>query len=162
EHHEMHAQVTDNDKKIRKLATDEAKKTDQKKEAKQAAAKEPNKEHEHGAGHDDALHELREENEKLESEFEKRWSDSVIWASLYYRDVNQNKRPQHIKDVESGTALQLGYRIDHLSAIMFVMVTFIASLIHLFSIGYMSEELGKSVVDHEVHTDHGHLHRRGR
>ena len=45
---------------------------------------------------------------------------------------------------------------------MFVMVTFIASLIHLFSIGYMSEELHPIVEDHEVHTEHGHWHRRGR
>jgi NADH-quinone oxidoreductase subunit L len=162
EHHEMHGKVTDNDKTIRKLATDEAKKKEPKKEAKPAAAKAANKEHEHGEDHDDKIHELHEENEKLEKDFEKRWSDSVIWASLYYRDADPNKRPRHIKDVESGTALQLGYRIDHLSAIMFVMVSFIASLIHLFSIGYMSDELHQSVTDHEVHTDHGHLHRRGR
>src|SRR5207302_2906760 len=49
-----------------------------------------------------------------------------------------------------------------LSAVMFVMVTFIATLIHLFSIGYMSDELQKTVEDHEVHTAHGHLERRGR
>ncbi len=45
---------------------------------------------------------------------------------------------------------------------MFVMVTFIASLIHLFSIGYMGDELGTHVADHQVHTEEGHLHRRGR
>ena len=45
---------------------------------------------------------------------------------------------------------------------MFVMVTFIATLIHLFSIGYMADELQKTVEDHEVHTDHGHFQRRGR
>src|SRR5438270_7021219 len=45
---------------------------------------------------------------------------------------------------------------------MFLMVTFIASLIHLFSIGYMSEELQPVVEDHQVHTEDGHLHRRGR
>src|SRR5262249_44294861 len=116
----------------------------------------------HGEHPDDKIHELREENERLDGEFEKRWQGSVTWASLYYRDLGPNKRPTHIKDVDSGTALQLGYRIDHLSAIMFVMVSFIASLIHLFSIGYMSEELHKSVADHEVHIDHGHLYRRGR
>src|SRR5213075_2983152 len=44
----------------------------------------------------------------------------------------------------------------------FVMVTFIASLIHLFSIGYMSDELKPVVEDHQVHTEEGHLHRRGR
>ena len=45
---------------------------------------------------------------------------------------------------------------------MFVMVTFIATLIHLFSIGYMADELQKTVEDHEVHSEHGHFHRRGR
>ena len=41
-------------------------------------------------------------------------------------------------------------------------MTFIATLIHLFSIGYMGEELQPIVEDHQVHTDDGHLHRRGR
>src|SRR5206468_7208982 len=49
-----------------------------------------------------------------------------------------------------------------LAAIMFLMVTFIASVIHLFSIGYMSDELAPIVEDHQVPTEHGHLHRRGR
>ena len=45
---------------------------------------------------------------------------------------------------------------------MFVMVTFIATLIHMFSIGYMGDELQETVEDHQVHAEHGHLHRRGR
>src|SRR5262249_24239259 len=32
----------------------------------------------------------------------------------------------------------------------------------LFSIGYMAEELPETVEDHQVHTEDGHLHRRGR
>ncbi len=58
--------------------------------------------------------------------------------------------------------LQLGFRIDHLAGLMFVMVTFVALLIHLFSIGYMADELQPLVEDHEVHGEHGHLRRRGR
>src|SRR5262249_8266746 len=38
----------------------------------------------------------------------------------------------------------------------------IATLIHRFSMGYMSEELAPVVEDHQVHTAQGHLHRRGR
>src|SRR5436853_943692 len=49
-----------------------------------------------------------------------------------------------------------------LSAVMFVMVTFVGSLIHLFSMGYMDDELNTTVEDHEVHAAHGHYHRRGR
>src|SRR5205823_1807224 len=56
----------------------------------------------------------------------------------------------------------VGFRIDSLAALMFVMVTFVATLIHIFSIGYMGDELKPVVEDHVVHTGHGHLHRRGR
>ena len=82
-----------------------------------------------------------------------RWQHSWQWAR-----VNTSQ----IADADRGTILTLGFRIDMLSAVMFMMVTFIATLIHLFSIGYMSDELKKEVEDHEVHTAHGHFHRRGR
>src|SRR5205807_7378617 len=49
-----------------------------------------------------------------------------------------------------------------LTALMFLMVTFIATFIHVFSIGYMSDELSPVVEDHQVHTLAGHLHRHGR
>ena len=81
------------------------------------------------------------------------WEGHVEWARIF---------PASSADSESGAILTVGFRIDMLSAVMFVMVTFIASLIHLFSIGYMSEELQKTVEDHEVHTAHGHYERRGR
>src|SRR5229473_1788082 len=58
--------------------------------------------------------------------------------------------------------LRLGYHIDSLTVVMFLMVTLIAGLIHLFSIGYMSDELEPIVEDHQVHTETGHLKRRGR
>lgn len=82
------------------------------------------------------------------------WDESITWVSL------SNLSGLH--DSSQGTVLQLGYHIDHLSGIMFVMVTFIATLIHLFSMGYMDEELQPRVEDHQVHVDHGHLVRRGR
>lgn len=56
----------------------------------------------------------------------------------------------------------IDYYIDSLTLVMFTMVTLIASLIHLFAIGYMSDELTDDHEDHEVHTSHGHLHRPGR
>src|SRR5262249_28389542 len=61
-----------------------------------------------------------------------------------------------------GIALTLGYLIDTLTVVMFMMVTFIATLIHIFSIGYMGDELAETVEDHQVHTESGHLVRRGR
>jgi NADH-quinone oxidoreductase subunit L len=47
-------------------------------------------------------------------------------------------------------ALELGYRIDHLSAILFAMVTVVGTLIFVFSLGYMADEAGQTVEDHEV------------
>jgi NADH-quinone oxidoreductase subunit L len=96
--------------------------------------------------------ELQQERSYMQA-FDKRWSGSFEWLRV---------RPTTAADADSGTALAIGFRIDNLNAVMFLMVTFVASLIHLFSIGYMSEELEPTVEDHQVHTEDGHLHRRGR
>lgn len=62
-----------------------------------------------------------------------------------------------------GLVLSLDYYIDSLTLVMFTMVTLIASCIHLFAIGYMSDELTEDYVDHQVHLANGHhLHRPGR
>jgi len=81
-----------------------------------------------------------------------KWAAHFEWIRLGSRE----------NDSRGALALDLGYKIDHLATIMFLMVTFIATLIHIFSIGYMSEELQEKVEDHHVHTAHGHLERRGR
>jgi NADH-quinone oxidoreductase subunit L len=90
------------------------------------------------------------QHEHLLPEHPEKWQGSLTWASL----PGYAGRP--------ATQLTLGYRIDSLSVMMFLMVTFVATLIHIFSLGYMSEELQPVVEDHQVHTEHGHLHRRGR
>jgi NADH-quinone oxidoreductase subunit L len=97
------------------------------------------------------------------------WHGSIEWAHIfpdpkndYYIKDLPNKEVETLRIHGHGTILSLGFRIDMLSAVMFMMVTFIATLIHLFSIGYMTDELQQSVEDHEVHMVHGHLHRRGR
>ncbi|MSR58736.1 MAG: NADH-quinone oxidoreductase subunit L [Planctomycetaceae bacterium] len=56
----------------------------------------------------------------------------------------------------------IDWYIDSLTLVMFTMVTLVASLIHLFAIGYMSDELTDDHEDHQVQTAHGHLHRPGR
>jgi NADH-quinone oxidoreductase subunit L len=87
-------------------------------------------------------------------QFTNRWSAKMNWAWI---------DPEYTNVAGKATVLYLGYRIDHLSAIMFLMVTFIATLIHIFSIGYMSDELEPIVEDHHVHVaGGGHLRRRGR
>ncbi len=58
--------------------------------------------------------------------------------------------------------LEINYYIDSLTLLMFTMVTLIATCIHVFAIGYMSDELTEDYEDHFVHVGHGHLHRPGR
>jgi len=58
--------------------------------------------------------------------------------------------------------LSLDWYIDSLTLLMFTMVTFIATCIHIFAIGYMKDELTEEYEDHEVHTSHGHFSRPGR
>jgi NADH-quinone oxidoreductase subunit L len=73
------------------------------------------------------------------------WQGKFAWAHL----PGSDDRP--------ATKLELGYYIDHLAAVMFAMVTFIATLIHIFAIGYMGDEDAEMVDDHSAH-----VHRRGR
>jgi len=58
--------------------------------------------------------------------------------------------------------ISIDYYIDSLTLLMFTMVTLIATCIHVFAIGYMSEELTETYEDHQVHTSHGHFARPGR
>src|SRR5262245_59568975 len=92
------------------------------------------------------------ETQRQFNESKSHWEGRIYWAGVGAKD----------NDKQPATVLQLGYKIDGLAVIMFVMVTLIATLIHIFSIGYMSEELNREVEDHQVHTADGHLHRRGR
>ena len=58
--------------------------------------------------------------------------------------------------------LSIGWYIDALTVLMFVVVTFIATCIHIYASGYMHDEL-HDVTDHEVTLRSGtHLHRPGR
>jgi NADH-quinone oxidoreductase subunit L len=110
--------------------------------------------HDHGAkGHDEAGH-AKKDHQHPKKAHHNPWADSIPWAAV--RPLSNDQDPHRASE------LRVGYYIDHLSAIMFVMVTFIATLIHIFSIGYMSDELQQTVEDHQVHSDHGHYHRRGR
>ncbi|MCA9053996.1 MAG: NADH-quinone oxidoreductase subunit L [Planctomycetaceae bacterium] len=59
--------------------------------------------------------------------------------------------------------LSVDYYIDGLTLAMFCMVTLIATCIHVFAIGYMSDELTEDYEDHQVHLSGGrHFHRPGR
>ncbi|MEY2724573.1 MAG: NADH-quinone oxidoreductase subunit [Planctomycetota bacterium] len=85
-------------------------------------------------------------------------------------DAKHSERPQTVFSgtfyrlaTFGGLQLSLDYYIDSLTLVMFTMVTFIATCIHLFAIGYMSEELTEEYVDHHAHLRNGHhVHRPGR
>lgn len=68
------------------------------------------------------------------------WTGSITWLKL-----------SGFGPDDGAGELQLGYHIDGLSALMFLMITFIATLIHIFALGYMSEELAPTVDDHQAH-----------
>jgi NADH-quinone oxidoreductase subunit L len=85
--------------------------------------------------------------EKQLEAYPERWKGHFDWLRL---------KPAGLKDADRGTVLQLGYSIDSLAAIMFVMVTLVATLIHLFSIGYMADEEADTVDDHHVYGGHHH------
>jgi NADH-quinone oxidoreductase subunit L len=108
--------------------------------------------HSHGEG-EKADHEHGDEAKHEETENGLPWAGSIEWAHV---------APKGLAYPGVGTVLRLGYYIDSLAALMFVMVTLIATLIHLYSIGYMGEELNPTVEDHQVHAEHGHFRRRGR
>ncbi|MBX9585095.1 MAG: NADH-quinone oxidoreductase subunit L [Gemmataceae bacterium] len=87
-----------------------------------------------------------------------RWAERVEWVRVG-PPAGPHDAPR------PAAALELGYRIDHLSAILFAMVTVVGTLIFVFSLGYMADEAGQRVEDHEVDRQTprpGHFARRGR
>jgi NADH-quinone oxidoreductase subunit L len=74
------------------------------------------------------------------------WSGSAYWAVIHGKGA-----------IEPAIGLKLGYYIDGLAVVMFLMITLVASLIHIYSMGYMGEELQETVEDHQAH-----VRRRGR
>ena len=75
-----------------------------------------------------------------------RWRERGDWLRI---GTSKTTRP--------ATALQIGYHIDQLTALMFTMVTGIGSLIFIYSLGYMKRETEDTVDDHAARTT-----RRGR
>ena len=109
------------------------------------------------------------------ADFQSHWAERSTWAQIgpTNPDPDATSKP--------ALKLEIGYRIDHLTAILFAMVTGISTCIFFFSIGYMRDESKETVADHEVHvaaaspdthghahgdshddSHGGHLHRRGR
>ncbi|MFO0809200.1 MAG: NADH-quinone oxidoreductase subunit L [Gemmataceae bacterium] len=107
-------------------------------------------EHDHGAAHaTDHKHDEHakdhDHSKTVAPKADEAWAGRVTFAKL------------SLPGDMPATEFQLGYRIDHLAAVMFAMVTFIATLIHVFALGYMEDETRDRVDDHLAHVT-----RRGR
>ncbi len=76
-----------------------------------------------------------------------RWSERVDWVRVGRIDPTIPGSPALSTPA---LALELGYRIDHLTALLFAMITVVGTLIVLFSLGYMAGETEPTVEDHEV------------
>ena len=72
-------------------------------------------------------------------QMEQRWAERMPWAQV------------GPSTADSAVVLELGYRIDHLTAVMFAMVAFVATWIFVFSLGYMGDETTEMHEDHEAH-----------
>ena len=105
-------------------------------------------------------------------QFVKHWAERTPWA-----EIGPSATEGAVK--KPAVTLEIGYRIDHLTAVLFAMVCVISTFIFLFSIGYMKDEAEEMTEDHEVtprmgddddphqeadahHGHGGHLKRRGR
>ena len=105
------------------------------------------------AGHGDSAHAAPEASPAAA---EHDVAEQAVPAS-YYREV-------YTLGTFGRGQMSISVYIDALTVCMFCMVTLIASCIHVYSIGYMHDELaGDDYVDHEVTlADGSHLRRRGR
>jgi NADH-quinone oxidoreductase subunit L len=99
-----------------------------------------------------------------------RWAERVDWVRIGPGDTlsppewerqraTDNARPAP----RLALALELGYRIDALTAVVFAMVSVIATLIFVFSTAYMADETAETVLDEGVkgrrgEGGHGHGH----
>lgn len=97
-----------------------------------------------------------------------RWSERADWVRLGPRDssppqvwTQQHENDPTLPTPKPALALELGYKIDELTAVVFAMVTVIGTLIFVFSLGYMEQELRPTLEDHEI-KDEPHFRRRGR
>ncbi len=86
-----------------------------------------------------------------------KWAERTDWLRLGPPDSTSPAEweKQHLADPSQSApplamSLEIGYKIDHLTAVVFAMVTVVATLIFIFSIGYMKDEAQEKVEDHEV------------
>ena len=125
----------------------------------------------HGAAHHDEAHDAAGHHD--EPHAVDGHAADVHAAAAHAGGDHADTHPAFAKKYYAGTLyelatfgslrLSLDWYIDSLTLVMFTMVTFIATCIHLFAMGYMQDELTEEYEDHEVHTHGGgHFSRPGR
>jgi NADH-quinone oxidoreductase subunit L len=65
----------------------------------------------------------------------------VLWTYLAEGTAPFNA-PVYTWLASDGIRLEIGFLIDHLSAMMMVVVTFVSLMVHIYTIGYMAEDPG--------------------
>ncbi|AWM38656.1 NADH-quinone oxidoreductase subunit L [Gemmata obscuriglobus] len=82
-----------------------------------------------------------------------RWSERADWVRLGPLDsspppvwARQHAADPLLPTPKPALALELGYKVDELTAVVFAMVTVIGTLIFVFSLGYMKDELQEGVI----------------
>jgi NADH-quinone oxidoreductase subunit L len=90
-------------------------------------------------------HYERLEDRISETDLEARWSERITWAQVG-AEASTPAAPS-----KPAIKLEIGYRIDHLTAILFAMVACVSTMIFVFSIGYMWDETQETHEDHESH-----------
>ena len=68
------------------------------------------------------------------------WSGSVDWVILGGQSAAAATDGRDRREQARPGRFRLGVAIDNLSVVMFLMVTFIATLIHIYSMGYMHDD----------------------
>jgi proton-translocating NADH-quinone oxidoreductase chain L len=67
------------------------------------------------------------------------WSGQVDWVIMGGRSA-ATQEASGVSIAKPNLVVPLGVSVDNLSVLMFVMVTFIATLIHIYSMGYMHDD----------------------
>ena len=75
-------------------------------------------------------------------ELRTRYAESAVWVEV---------GPISAAIDAPATTIPFGYKVDHLSSALLVMVAVVAGLIVLYSTGYMRDELEARHIDHEAH-----------
>src|SRR5580704_9574128 len=86
-----------------------------------------------------------------------RWAERTDWVRLGPPEPatptawdTQRRTDSSHQTPPLASALEIGYKIDQLTAVVFAMVTVVGTLIFIFSLGYMKDETQEKVEDHEV------------